>query len=161
MPKQLTAEDGRQSLQAHAAAKGAEIREKYGPEIGWLQLLQLLEDRVITRYPCEIVFDDSNLQPGEFAYPRPKSEDPAAGFTLFVHPHFRHQLDRVPWLVLYHLVMVNYGEFATADDAEAFASSALGLPPDRYYQALCAMADEIPGATPAPSPCSCGSTGCH
>ena len=46
MAEQLTVDDARQSLTAHVAAKGAEIFEKYGPRIGWKELLQILADRV-------------------------------------------------------------------------------------------------------------------
>src|SRR6185503_6349933 len=118
MSKQLTTEDGRQSLHAHAAAKGLEIREKYGPHIGWTELQRILQDRSCVRYPCEIVFDAAGLQPGEFAHPVAKGEQPEAGFTIFVHPLFMMRLDRLPSLVLYQLVLVNYGDFASADDAE-------------------------------------------
>ncbi len=158
MARQLTNEDGRQSLQSHVAAKGADVREKYGPEINWVRLLQILDDRTITRYPCEIVFDATSLEPGEFAYPKAKGEDPAEGFTIYVHPHFRGRLDEIPWLVLYQLVLVNYGDFASSADAEIFASSALGLPREDYYQALCAMADEIPAPAAA---ASCPTSSCH
>jgi hypothetical protein len=58
------------------------------------------------------------------------------------------QLDKVPYLALYHLVVVNYGEFASADDAEAFAAHALGLPKDAYYQSLCDMADQLGCSAP-------------
>ena len=46
MPIQLTAEDARQSMQAHVAFKGAEIHAKYGPHIDWNQLLTILADRM-------------------------------------------------------------------------------------------------------------------
>ena len=36
---------------------------------------------------------------------------------MFVHPLFMTQLERVPHLVLYQLVLVNYGEFASGEDA--------------------------------------------
>jgi hypothetical protein len=62
---------------------------------------------------------------------------------MHVHPYFATQPERVPHLVLYHLVAVNYGEFASAEDAEVFGASALGLSQDEYYRALCQMADEI------------------
>jgi hypothetical protein len=55
------------------------------------------------------------------------------------------QLERVPWLVLYQLVVVNYGEFASAEDAETFGAAALGLSKDDYYGQLCEWADEMPG----------------
>ena len=143
MSKQLTTEDARQSLTAHAAAKGLEIREKYGPHIGWKELQQILQDRNCVRYPCEILFDAAGLQPGELAHPVAKGEQPEAGFTIFVHPLLLLELERVPPLVLYQLVLVNYGDFASADDAESFGANALGLSKDDYYRALCEMADEI------------------
>ena len=43
MPTQLTAADARESLNAHVAAKGEEIRAKYGPYIGWKELPLLNE----------------------------------------------------------------------------------------------------------------------
>ena len=64
---------------------------------------------------------------------------------MHVHPFFLTQLERVPGLVLYQLVLVNYGEFASADDAETFGAAALGISRDEYYAMLCEMADEIGG----------------
>jgi hypothetical protein len=143
MSKQLTVEDFKESLTSHVAAKGDELREKYGPHIGWNELLQILQDRALVRYPCEIVFDSAQLQPGEFANPVGIGATPEEGFKIFVHPVFVLQLPTVPHLVLYQLVLVNYGEFACADDAETFASHALGLPKDEYYRQLCALADQL------------------
>ena len=156
MGTKLTTADAKQSMTDHAAIKGTEIYEKHGPQIGWRQLQQILEDRACCRYPCEIVFDAAPLEPGEFAYPAPKGEWPEDGFTLHVHPHFLGHVDRVAYLVLYQLVAMNYGEFASPADAEVFASSALGLPREEYYQALCGMADEIGGGPEN----DCGESGC-
>jgi hypothetical protein len=146
MATKLTAEDARQSLNAHVAGKGLEVREKYGPRIGWAELQRILLDRSCVRYPCEIAFDATPLQPGEFAHPVTKGEQPEAGFTIFVHPLFMMRLDRVPYLVLYQLVLANYGDFACADDAETFGASVLSLSKDDYYRALCEIADEIGGS---------------
>jgi len=143
MATQLNAEDARQSLNAHVAAKGSEIFQKYGPNLGWKELLRLLEDRTCVRYPCEIAFDATPLQPGEFAHPLAKGGRPEDGFTLCVHPVFMTDLARVPYLVLYQLVAVNYGEFASADDAETFGANALGLAKDDYYGTLCEMAERL------------------
>jgi hypothetical protein len=143
MPIALTAEDAKQSLTAHVAAKGEEIFAKYGPHIGWNELQLILNDRACVRYPCEIVFDEKPLNPGEFAYPVQKAEQPEDGFTMYVHPVLMTQLSKVPLAVLYELVLVNYGEFASADDAESFGSAALGLNKEEYYQTLCDLADEI------------------
>jgi hypothetical protein len=139
----LGAHDARQSLNASAAAIGAGIYEKYGPRIGWTQLLQILEDRTCVRYPCEIVFDAAFLQAGEFAHPVARGNRPEDGFALCVHPFFMTQLDQVPLLALYQLVLVNYGEFAAPEGAETFGAAALGLARDDYYRALCHLADEL------------------
>lgn len=143
MGHQLTEDDARQSLAGHVADKGRAIHEKYGPNIGWNQLQLILQDRAFVRYPCEIVFDSSPLQEGEFAYPAAKGDRPEEGFIIYVHPYFGTQPARVPQLVLYQLVLVNYGEFASAEDAETFGANALGISRDEYYHALCSMSDEI------------------
>ena len=143
MAKQLTTEDARQSISAHVASKGIEVFLKYGPRLGWAELQRLLGDRAYVRYPCEIVFNAEQLLPGEFAHPMQKGDRPEAGFTMFVHPLFKTQLDRVPCLVLYQLVVVNYGGFSTSEDAETFGAAALGLTRDEYYSAICDLADRL------------------
>ena len=143
-----SAHDARQSLNASAAAIGAGICEKYGPRIGWTQLQQILKDRTCVRYPCEVVFEAAPLQAGEFAHPVGKGDRPEDGFTIYVHPFFTTQLDQVPLLVFYQLVLVNYGVFAGPEDAETFGAAALGLARDEYYDALCRLADELEGTGP-------------
>jgi len=165
MATQLTAEDAKQSLNIHVAAKGAELFAKYGPQIGWRELQVILKDHACVRYPCELVFDSAPLNPGEFAFPEPNGEKPEEGFTLFVHPIYMTDLSQVPFLVLYQLVAVNYGVFASADDAETFASAALGLPREDYYQTLCGLADLLgagidPGSGHAHHAGGCEGGGC-
>jgi len=149
MATRLTAEDFRQSLTAHVAEKGAALCAQYGPDLDWGGLQRLLQDRAFVRYPCEIAFDASALEPGEFAHPVARGERPEDGFTIHVHPIFLAQLSAVPALVLYQLVLVNYGEFASADDAEAFGAGALGLTRDEYYARLCELADQVGGCAAA------------
>lgn len=143
MSRQLPGQDARQPIAAHAAAKGLEIHDRYGCPFGWKELLGLLEDRAFVRYPCEIVFDAGPLLPGEFACPLPKGSRPEDGFVMYVHPLFQRDLDEVPLLVLYQLVSVNYGDFASAEDAEVFGAAALGLGREEYYAAVCRMADRL------------------
>jgi hypothetical protein len=147
MPTQLTTEDAKQSLTAHVADKGKEIFRKYGPTIGWKELLRILEDRSYVRYPCEIRFDAGPLRAGECAHPVPKGQHPEDGFLLHVHPFFLAQLHHVPHLVLYQLVLVNYGEFASAADAEIFGSTSLGISQDDYYQVLYELHDAVKGVS--------------
>ena len=144
MAQQLTVEDAKESLATHVANKGLELREKYGPHIGWAELHAILQDRSLVRYPVEIAFDAKPLRPGEFAFPATRGEDISQGFTLHIHPIYSLELDRVPYLALYHLVLVNYGEFASSDEAEIFGACALGLSQEEYYRALCDLADQLP-----------------
>jgi hypothetical protein len=143
MPTQLTSDDFKQSLNSHVALKGAEVREKYGPNIGWTELQRILEDRACVRYPCEIRFGAQSLLEGETAHPVSNGERPEEGFTIVVHPHFASDVAECVHLVLYQLVLVNYGEFASSDDAETFGSTVLGLPKDEYYERLCELADRL------------------
>jgi len=143
MEKKLTVEDARQSLTAHAGDRGAQVNEKYGPHIGWNELQTIMEDRTCVRYPCTIVFDTAGLQAGEMAHPEPLGETPEDGFKIFVHPILMTRLDQVPAVVLYQIVLVNYGEFAAANDAEVFGAHALGISVDEYYATLCGVADLI------------------
>jgi hypothetical protein len=145
MARQCKAEDIRGSLSAEIMAKATVIRQKYGPEIGWNQLQKLLEDRDCAPFPCEIRFDSEPLLPGEFAHPVPKGPSREQGFIIYIHPFYAKELGRVPYLVLHQLVLINYGESATADDAETFGSLALGLSKEDYYRALCELSGQIGG----------------
>jgi hypothetical protein len=155
---QPSLEGARQSLSDHVAAKGAEIRAKHGPDIGWQELKRILADRECVRYPCELVFDASPLQTDEVAYPRPRGARPEDGFDLCIHPYFSVDASRVPLLALYQVVAINYGAFASPEDAEIFGAAVLGIPREEYYSALCEMADEIStGHLAGASGCACGS----
>lgn len=144
MPTRPTVKEVRQSLNAHVAMKGMEIAAKYGVAMKWKTLGQLLLDRTSVRYPCTVEFDATHLLPGEMAHAIAQGEAPEAGFVIHVHPWFMMQLDLVPALVLYQLVLVNYGEFATTEDAEVFGANALGMPREAYYELLCTAADQLP-----------------
>jgi hypothetical protein len=163
MAQQLTADDAKQSLTAHVETKGVEVFMKYGPTLDWAALQRLLLDRTYVRYPVEIAFDDAELLPGEFAQPVQQGERPEDGFTMCVHPVYQTQLDLVPALVLYQLVAVNYGVFASSDDAETFGAAALGLTRDEYYALVCDAADQLgfgAEADLAEAPSSGCGTGC-
>jgi hypothetical protein len=167
MSQQLTLADAQNSLTAHIADKAAAIRAKYGPRIGWKELHQILEDRECTRYPCEIIFDDTPLRDGEFAHPVAKSDNPEDGYRMHVHPFFGTEPGMVPALVLYQLVLVNYGDFASPTDAEIFGATVLGMDQDAYYRKLCELADLVSTgvATAEPAPareagCACSGGGC-
>ncbi len=143
MARQLTEADARHSLAEHARAKGYALYHRYGTPIGIEALRAILDDRELIRYPCTIVFGAEALEPGECAYPVPLSEKPEDGFTITVHPLLADHPDWVVHVVLYQMVAVNYGDFASPADAEAFGAAALGLTEDQYYARLCTLADAV------------------
>ncbi len=130
---------------AQIAALADEIRQKYGPCIGWDELSRLLDDRSCVSFPCRLEFDATPLLPGEFAHCVSNSADPKDGYTIYVHPRYAAQRSQVPYLVLHQLARVNFGEGATADDAETFGSLAFGLTKEAYYQILCDLSGQISG----------------
>ena len=145
MARELKTESVKPALRDLVLAQAAEIHHKYGPQIGWDQLGQLLGDRNCIRYPCEIRFDSEPLLPGEFAHPIPRGQTPDEGYIIYIHPYYSSQLPRVPYLVLHQLALINYGDSATLDDAEVFGSLALGLSKEEYYLALCELSAQIGG----------------
>jgi hypothetical protein len=153
-----TPAEARGAMADHVAFKGAQIREKYGPAIGWAELQRLVADPEFVRYPCQVAFAAERLLPNEPAYAAPVGDRPEDGYIIAIHPYFALDPSRVPYLALYQLVVVNYGPFASSDDAEVFGAAALGLDRETYYETLCALADEM-GGMDAPPACSCGQPG--
>ncbi len=132
-------------LSTNLVAQGDAVRAKYGPHIGWHELLRILADRAFVSYACEIRFDDEPLLRGEFAHPVPRGLNPEDGYIIYVHPSYAAQLDRVPYLVLCHIPFLNFGPSVSVEDGETFGSHALGLSREGYYAALCDSAMEIGG----------------
>ncbi|MHC4090656.1 MAG: hypothetical protein ACYSVY_10345 [Planctomycetota bacterium] len=140
-----SAEDGVLALRDHVLDRAGLAREKYGPHVGVAALERILADRSVVRYPCRIVFDTADLRPGEMAFVRPRGEVATDGFDVVVHPRFAADEDSLPAIVLYQLVMVNYGEIATENEAELFGATILGIAQDAYYERLCQIADSLAG----------------
>jgi hypothetical protein len=145
MARELKSKTARQWLREEVTAKGLEIHNKYGPQIGWEELARLLQDRNFVPYPCELKFDASPLLPGEFAHPMARGETPDEGYTIYIHPIYASQLSSVSYLVLHQLGLLSFGEGATLDDAEVFGSSALGMTKEDYYHTLCELSAQIGG----------------
>lgn len=137
---------GRRALSDHAADCAAVARERYG-NIDAADLPALLEDRKVVRFPTVLRFDATRLEPGEFAHTEPVGARPGEGYRLFVHPYFEPRPDDVLLLAAYHLVTINYGDVATANEAEVFGATLLGLSREAYYQRLCTLADELVAVT--------------
>ncbi|HED54420.1 MAG TPA: hypothetical protein ENJ00_09525 [Phycisphaerales bacterium] len=146
MARQLTESDARIALKDHLGEKAMTARLAHGLLIDAETIIQMLDDPSVVRYPVQIRFDSEPLEPGEFAAPLPLGEHPSAGFCLCIHPFFEQQPEAWPLLIAYHIPSINYGEIVSHEDAEHFGSVLLGLDTETYYQALCELADSIPGS---------------
>ncbi len=135
--------DGRIALREHVLDRARRARERHGPVIDALSIIEILEDREIVRYPVGLRFDASGLQKGEFAHAEPLGEHPREGFCVWVHPAFEGRDDALPLIVAYHIPTVNYGDIVESADCEAFGATLLALDVEVYYQRLCALADSI------------------
>ena len=142
-PLKLTLEDGRRALASHCLDRGQKLREKYGKAIDYELLQTILKDEEVVRHPVRLVFDSTKVEEGMFAVTQSVPKDEGEGFVIYIHEHFQKRLGDVPALVFYHLVTVNYGEFAMHNEAEEFGSSALGMGKEEYYQLLCYLTDQI------------------
>lgn len=141
-----SAEEGNLALLDHAAAVAERAAAQYGPSIDHEAMLRLLADRQIVRYPVEIAFDTQTLEPGEFAYAAPVSDDPKAGYRLSIHASFEGRPEVLPLLVAYHLPVVNYGDIVNDEVALRFGARLLGLDEQIYHDRLCELADSLPPA---------------
>ncbi len=139
----LTIEDGRNALTGHIYEKALAIQKKYGNVSEYNTLCELLKDSDFVRYPTRVEFNSALIERGTFATARLVSDKPSDGYVIFVHSYFKDKLEYVPPLVLYHLVTVNYGDFASSTDAELFGATILGLEKEEYYQFICQLADQI------------------
>lgn len=143
MAKHLNAEKVSGDLTAELSSKASEIRCRYGSDMGWEQIQQVLLDPQITPLPCQISFDSRPLLPGEFAHATPNGESEGPGFVIYLHPQYATQLGRVSYLVLHQWVMACYAGRATVEDAEAFGALVLGLSKEAYFEALCELSGQI------------------
>jgi len=144
-PHVPSADEARLALHEHLVDKATSARLRHGLLIDADAILRILNDRETVRYPVEIAFDADPLEPGEFAYPQPLGEHPADGFRLCLHPWFEPTPEVWPLLIAYHIPTINYGEIGGPAEAELFGATLLGIDREEYYNALCELADSIPG----------------
>ena len=154
MTEKLTAEEGKRALTQHAIEIGQIVQAKYGPDIEYPDLLSILDDSECVRYPTRIEFS-TKLKNGMFAEAVLCGQEPDEGYVIRVHECFIKEPDRVVAMVLYHLVAVNYGTFATPAEAEAFGATCLGMDQLAYYESMCDCAARLPSQGTASSCGSC------
>ncbi len=131
------------AVSLHAREKAEEIRGRYDGVIDYRTVLEMLEDRRSVRYPVKLRFVSEGIDPGMFARTEPVSENAEDGYIIMLHDYFENRYDDLPMLILYQLVLVNYGDLATANDAEIFGATILGMDRDTYYEQVAALVDHV------------------
>jgi len=131
------------AVSIHASEKAREIRSRLGENIDYQAVVDMLEDRKSTRYPTQLRFVTEGIEPGMFAMTEAISDNPDDGYVISMHSVFEDQHDVLPALILYQLVLVNYGDLATANDAEIFGSTILDMDRDDYYDQIVSLTDSI------------------
>jgi len=131
------------AVSLHASEKALEIRQRLGPDIDYPAVLAMLDDRKSTRYPTQIQFVREGIEPGMFAMTQAISDNPDDGYVISIHSDFEDRHDDLPALILYQLVLVNYGDLATANDAEVFGATILDMDREAYYQKIVTLSDSL------------------
>ncbi len=158
MEEPATPEELRETMNFHLRQKAQEIKGKYGDIVTFPVLLDILQDRKFVRYPVNIIYDSTRIEAGLFINTevtlsdqghQPDEDDDYLKqadrrYDFIVHEYFEGQPDKLVPLILYHLPIVNYGDIATYEDAEVFASALMQMEQDDYYQLVCDLADSIP-----------------
>jgi len=140
---EITEESAKQTLHEHLTLRARAIRAKYGSDINAESILKILADPDALRYPVELHFRAEPLQNDEFAYAYPIEGDPSRTHILCLHPYYKDKLGTWPPLIAYHIPTINYGPIITAQEAELFAATLLGMEVDAYYNLICQLADSI------------------
>jgi len=158
MQEEATQEELRESMNLHLRQKAQEVIDKYGELNSLSVLTEVMSDRKFVRYPVNIIYDSTKVDAGLFiatemnlSVKNHRHEDDDdyikptdRSYNFFVHECFEGQPDKLLPLILYHLPSVNYGDIATYEDSEIFASALLQMSQDDYYHLVCNLADSIP-----------------
>lgn len=131
------------AVSLHASEKAKDIRSRYGSDINYKTILDILDDRKSTRYPVQLRFSTDSIEPGMFALTEAISDNPDDGYTISLHSALEGRHDILPALILYQLVLVNYGDLATANDAELFGSTVLNMDRQDYYEQIVTLTDSL------------------
>ena len=129
---------GEEGLRAHLVDTAMRAHSMFAPVLGE-NLLRLLDDRNLVRYPVRIAYELGSMAPHQFGQPEPED----GGVVLYLHP----QLEPVPldaaFAVAYFLPLINYGQLINDDHCLLYGATLHGLMLDQYFSELCRIADSI------------------
>jgi hypothetical protein len=147
----------------HADAAAHRARQKMGGVLSGETLAVFLNDPECLRYPTEIVFDDTDLEPHQFAQPFLVEEEGSRRCILRVRPRYAACPEVLPYFVAYMAAVINYGDAAWADLCEIYGATLLGLDQETFYRRLCHCVDHgMPPDTEGAGSggCCCGGGRC-
>lgn len=125
------------------AAITSYMEETHGLPLKADQLDNIFQDRGCVFYPVKMVFDADPLKEGEFAYMHQVDRDRNKGFMLYMHPRFKNRPEELPFLVAYHLAVVNFGEEVDAGCAESLGAALMKMEVDPYYDKINELYESI------------------
>ena len=121
----------------------AYVKDSHGLPLSSDAYQQVLQDRGCVFHPVKMVFDADPLKEGEFAYMHQVDKDRNKGFMLYMHPYFKNRPNDLPYLVAYHLAIVNFPEEPTAEVAEHFGAALMSLEVESYYDKVNQLYESI------------------
>ncbi len=113
--------------------------DKYKTPLLGKYLLDFLNDRKCVYHRLKMVYDQDPLNEDEFAYMHQVDKNPSKGFMLYMHPVYKDDLEALPYLVLYHIPVINFGNNVTHEVSELFGSRLMNMSVENYYQKLCEL----------------------
>ena len=119
------------------------VKDTHGLPLKADKLDAMFQDRGCVFYPVKMVFDADPLKEGEFAYMHQVDLDKNKGFMLYMHPWFKHRSEELPYLVAYHLAVVNFSEDVSAENAEKLGAALMEMEVDSYYDKVNTLFESI------------------
>jgi hypothetical protein len=145
----------RNSFIRHSSELAKQIREKFGTNIDYPILQEIMTNRKYVRYETKILFDSSQVESGLFANTQSKQvnpdetmeeydQAPDMEYEIVLHEHFKNNPEQIVPLILYQIPVINYGDMATYEQSETFGSAVMGMDQEEYYQLICKLVDSMP-----------------
>ena len=129
------------SLHNHAKMAAQRALGKLGGPLVSANLDRFLGDSDCIRYPTEIVFDDTGLDPHQFAEPFFEDAGKERRCRLHIHPRFAKHPEALPYFVAYMAAVINYGKVVSTQLCEEFGAALVGMEPGAFYEKICALYD--------------------
>ena len=133
----------REGLRGHVEMVAQRGRAKYPSMKKLDELMQLIGDLEIVRFPTSIVFSEDDSPPGEAVKVERDHNTQDESYTITLNNNFREREADAAMLALYVVVNINYGKIAKKEEAETFGSTILGLSVEDYGNKMEALKKEF------------------